>query len=74
MSLQAKKTKWRRSLKPRAMRLVEHLNREWFGSSLSELGVIVAQELGDVASHYYKLGRAAGIAEGRKRERAGAPT
>lgn len=69
MSLRAKKTKWRRSLQLRATRLVDRLCLNWNKSSLSELSAIAAQELGDVASHYYKLGRAAGIAEGRKHEK-----
>lgn len=68
MSLRAKKTKWRRNLRARAGRIIDRLNVAWKSSSLSQLADILNQELGTVAAHYYKLGREAGIAEGRRRQ------
>lgn len=67
MSLRAKKTKWRLSLRRRADRLVSRLNQMWVHTSIAGLTNTVTQELGDVAAHYYRLGRSAGIAEGRRR-------
>ena len=64
MSLQGKRTKWKKNLEKRAYALHARLALTVGRDAAARA---IAQELGNVAAHFYQLGRAAGIAEGRRR-------
>lgn len=63
MSLRSKKTKWRK----KAIQLGSELTKQINNAHPSARLKLIVDELNKHAAHFYKLGRAAGIAEGRRR-------
>lgn len=64
MSLRGKQTKWRRLLWPRAKALTRGVLT---AREFNDKANCAHEELSAVAKRFYRLGRAAGIAEGRRR-------